>query len=124
MRQNDSMPVISPDVITTAATAAVSVPKTKKCNKCGRELPLTAYARHSKSSDGLQYACRECHSEYNKSRAAKPKSAKALGLGLKPKTDPNNPLSSFTARELLRELKHRGYEGEFRYTTKVNLSDL
>ena len=33
---------------------------TKHCSKCNRDLPLTAFAKRSASSDGLQSQCRQC----------------------------------------------------------------
>lgn len=43
---------------------------TKKCTKCGRELPVTEFNKNRNSKDGLQYICRSCFSEYNKARYA------------------------------------------------------
>lgn len=44
---------------------------TKKCSKCGRELPLTDFNKNRNSKDGLQEACRSCFSKYNRERYAK-----------------------------------------------------
>lgn len=35
-------------------------PKTKHCNKCGRDLPLDAFGKKTTSKDGLQSWCKEC----------------------------------------------------------------
>jgi hypothetical protein len=32
----------------------------KRCPRCGRELPVDAFARDRHAYDGLQSACREC----------------------------------------------------------------
>jgi hypothetical protein len=40
-------------------------PNSKKCTKCGRELPLAAFARDKNRRDGLQAHCRECVAEYS-----------------------------------------------------------
>jgi len=42
--------------------------ETKKCNKCGRELPLTEeyFSKRKDSSDGFRGECKPCRSEYNK----------------------------------------------------------
>lgn len=49
--------------------------KTKKCSKCGRELPLSEFSKHAGHADGLQYVCKECQREamkkYNSRRASK-----------------------------------------------------
>ena len=34
--------------------------ETKKCSKCGRELPLAAFGNYAHSSDGLYSSCKEC----------------------------------------------------------------
>ncbi|MFJ6659108.1 endonuclease VII domain-containing protein [Streptomyces sp. NPDC091377] len=39
-------------------------PSAKPCRKCGRELPLAAFARDRNRRDGLQVDCRECVAEY------------------------------------------------------------
>ena len=40
----------------------------KKCVKCGRILPTTAFYGKKDARDGLQSWCKECHSLYHKSR--------------------------------------------------------
>lgn len=44
--------------------------ESKKCSRCGRKLPLTAFNRNKRNADGLQERCRECCSEYNRQRYA------------------------------------------------------
>lgn len=39
---------------------------TKKCNKCGRELPLEAFASDAHSHDHLQCYCSECLQQRNR----------------------------------------------------------
>ena len=39
---------------------------TKVCSVCGRELPVSEFGRHSRTKDGYQPFCRQCHSEMNK----------------------------------------------------------
>lgn len=43
---------------------------TKKCSKCGLELPLSEFNKNKNAKDGLQEKCRKCFSEYNKARYA------------------------------------------------------
>lgn len=40
--------------------------ETKVCKKCGRELPVTEFNKHTSSKDGLQYHCKKCISEYQR----------------------------------------------------------
>lgn len=37
--------------------------KTKKCPKCGRELPVTEFYKRSDAPDGLQGWCKKCQCE-------------------------------------------------------------
>ena len=39
---------------------------TKVCSRCGRELPISNFGRHSRTKDGYQPCCRECQSQMNK----------------------------------------------------------
>lgn len=40
--------------------------KTKKCIKCGEELPISAFGKHTKTKDGLQSWCKKCIRVYAK----------------------------------------------------------
>lgn len=40
--------------------------KTKKCTKCGRELPLTEFYKHPKMTDGYINVCKDCCKNYSK----------------------------------------------------------
>lgn len=48
---------------------------TKRCSKCGKELPLSEFHKHSKAKDGLQSWCKHCtvvaNANYNASKRAK-----------------------------------------------------
>lgn len=70
---------------------------TKRCQCCGRELPVSKFKRNIKSKDGYAKICNDC---------------KATNDGRNPK------LLSFTPRELLDELKARGYHGTITYIQK------
>jgi len=37
--------------------------KTKKCARCGQELPVTEFYKKSNASDGLQAWCKKCQCE-------------------------------------------------------------
>lgn len=76
--------------------------ETKICAKCGKELPLTAFFKHGHTKDGYRNVCKACEngSEFY-----------------------NPELAKFTPRELIEELKARGYRGRLTYTQiqEINL---
>jgi len=104
----------------------------KTCVKCGKILPASAFRPNNKSKDGLQSYCKECQAEYDKERREAKKAlaeeakkelermaSNADTIKLKDGTvlrkvvkEEGNPLAKFTARELLAEIKRRGYKWE------------
>ena len=67
---------------------------TKVCVKCGRELPVSNFGRHSRTKDGYQPCCRECLSKQNSGHRkrkpfehneapAKPEEPEAVPEGMK-----------------------------------------
>ena len=70
--------------------------QTKTCPRCGRTLPIENFY---KRSNGQMYTyCKECQKMYNKERS----------MRITP-PDSENPLSAYTPRQLMQELKRRGY---------------
>lgn len=78
--------------------------ETKKCNKCGRVLTIDNFHKKKSSKDGLQDYCKECHKQSVRQSYNKNKEQKKLH-----KIYTNEELAKFTSRELLQELKSRGY---------------
>lgn len=79
--------------------------ETKKCPSCGNELPISQFYKNAATKDGLQSYCKAC---------------------LKAKRDKimhgsNNALRDFSPRELIAELRARGYEGELRIVQKITV---
>ena len=79
---------------------------TKKCVTCGRELPVSEFHKNAKNKDGLQSKCKSCVSEYNRAYN------RAEHLN---KVYLNPELAKFQPRELIAELRARGYSGELSY---------
>lgn len=97
--------------------------KTKVCTTCGIEFPITEFYPKRGSSDGYQHQCKECHKESCRRSYAKKKQA-TLGCYSPVKTY-NEELQKFTPRELLAELKARGYVWkEMTYTQYVDYNKI
>lgn len=97
--------------------------ETKVCRKCGRELPVENFSKNSKHKDGLQYHCRECAAKYSHDiwlkKKAKKKENERMEFEKKYKIYTNRELAKFTPRELMLELKARGYEGELLFIERI-----
>lgn len=102
-------------------------PKTKKCYKCGRVLSVDAFGKKTSSKDGLQDMCKECKNAYMRERnkrisdAAKGKEDK-VEKEIVLKNEQERPmlkvytdavLAKFTPRQLMQELKARGFKWEW-----------
>lgn len=64
--------------------------KTKKCGCCGKDLPLSCF---SKKGTGYRSICKDCE---------------------KREVGATDRFKDFTSRELIEELKARGYKGSLR----------
>lgn len=90
--------------------------ETKKCSRCGRILPIDQFSKKSGSKDGHQSWCKDCIHQYLKG-SSDPKSKKDEESEDKTyypsnavaPADETNVLEKFTPRQLLKELKRRGY---------------
>lgn len=100
---------------------------TKVCVKCGRELPVSSFNKHSHAKDGLQPYCRECskaatmktyyarkNGETKSSRAVfVPSSAKRVWY--------KEELAGISNKDLIEELKARGFRGKLEYIYTVDM---
>lgn len=90
----------------------------KKCKKCGRELPLEAFGNLSTSPDGKYDRCKECVNQQQKINRDQRK-AKEQGISTEtPMGGGIDALKVFTPRQLLKELKSRGYIWENMYVKR------
>lgn len=83
----------------------------KKCVQCGRELPDEMFWKNSSYSDGLMSRCKDCENERRKKAIRANKMSKGC----------NPELEKFTPRELIQELKARGYKGKLEYVQTIEL---
>ena len=80
--------------------------KAKKCIKCGKTLTLDYFRRTPLSPDGYAKMCKLC----------------ANSKRMQGKNEERNPaLLNFKARELIDELRARGYRGTLRITKDIQV---
>jgi hypothetical protein len=87
--------------------------ETKICRICGEEKPIAHFPVNSQYNDGYDTRCRSC-----KNNEAREGYHKRKG---KPKGGGNAELGKNTPRELIEELKARGYKGHLEYTKTIIL---
>lgn len=103
----------------TTPTATDNQPTaTKKCRHCGKVLPITEFYRKSKSKDGLQCVCKECHKAEVAECAAKRKAQTTLP---EQHIAPHPIFSKMQPREVIAEVRERinylrtiGWEGQLK----------
>jgi hypothetical protein len=97
--------------------------KTKVCSKCGRELPIESFGKNHTCKDGRCGTCKDCKKAYTQEWQRKNKEKKKaqkienerVEFEKKYKIYTNKELAKFTPRELILELKARGYVGTLLY---------
>lgn len=98
--------------------------QTKVCKKCGRELPLSEFGKHSKTADGYNSTCRSCIGESISRRLRS-------GSEDRPKPSPDavgkDPigglelLSALTDDDIAAELGSRGWHGQLSKTLLMTI---
>lgn len=90
--------------------------ETKICKCCGRELPIEDFSRNH---FGPTSVCKDCnHNNRSKARMNYVARKKANEPSIEQQVEQakNMRLEEFTPRELILELKRRGYTGKLTYT--------
>lgn len=90
---------------------------TKKCKVCGRELPIENFRKNHIARDGYVDTCTQCASMKKKRVAAD----KVLDSTTPQNANCNPSLAGFTPRELMEELKARGFKGKLSITRDIVL---
>lgn len=91
--------------------------KTKVCKKCGQELPLDQFYTSANCKDGHLNVCKKCKNSHNKLRNQIKKESQS-GIH---KVFVNPDLAKFTPRQLIEELRGRGYTGELKYVQVIKI---
>lgn len=104
---------------------------TKVCPKCGRELPTSEFHRNKHNKDGLQDKCKDCQRDWNREYQRRKREEHRLEkLNHEDKIETEKvvidakehtmakvysepELAKFTPRQLMQELKSRGYRWEY-----------
>lgn len=84
--------------------------ETKVCKVCGQELPLSEFRRLPFTTNCIA-TCKKCVSEKTERTKLFKKTANST----------NSELAKFTPRELIEELKSRGYKGKLYVTRAIEL---
>ncbi len=87
--------------------------ETKKCPHCGRELPLSEFYCSRITGKAYTY-CKSCSKEIKRKELIKKKERKEQDLA-------QHRLEGISARELILELRRRGYKGELVFQQKVKI---
>lgn len=83
--------------------------ETKVCKVCGQELPLSEFRKSPFTTNDIAI-CNKCISEKIKIKLFKETTGST-----------NSELAKFTPRELIEELKSRGYKGKLYITRTIEL---
>lgn len=92
--------------------------ETKICRKCGKELSIDNFYKDRSAEDGLRCYCKACIKAYNASKKTDTERRRGEGLT---KVFTNPDLAKFKPRELIEELKARGYKGTLTYEQVITL---
>lgn len=84
--------------------------ETKVCKVCGQKLPLSEFRKSPFTTNGIA-TCNKCVSD----------KIKKTKLFNRTSSNNNSELAKFSPRELIGELKSRGYKGKLYVTRTIEL---
>lgn len=82
--------------------------ETKKCCKCGEIKPVSEFYKNISTIDGYEVYCKECKKTICRESYRKK-------ISQQKNEEMKNELSKYTPRDLLAELKRRGYKWDKMY---------
>ena len=94
-------------------TIKQEIMETKVCKVCGQELPLSEFKKTAFAPDGIS-TCNKCCARKAQEKRENNKLENRVGGG-------NGELARFTPRELIEELRSRGYKGKLYVTREIEL---
>ena len=90
--------------------------ETKKCKMCGRVLPVSEFGKHWKSKDGYSNVCNACKGK----RKEKAMACATVTTVVKRSMEGGiKALKGIAAKDLIEELRFRGYKGKLIFTTHL-----
>ena len=99
--------------------------ETKVCTRCGKELSLDSFSPVQKDGTKLRAMCKDCVKEYQREYSLKRKvinKKTPTAMGDNYRKVYNNPdLATFTPKQLMDELRSRGYTGELKYVQVIKI---
>ena len=94
-------------------TIKQEIMETRFCKVCGQELPLSEFKKTAFAPNGIS-TCNKCCARKAQEKRENNKLENRVGGG-------NSELARFTPRELIEELRARGYKGKLYITREIVL---
>ena len=93
----------------------------KVCIKCGMEKPMSEFGLNRKMKDGHRNECKSSCTNYSKEYYRRKKKDKDALSNHLIKVYLNPELAKFQPKDLIAELRARGYSGELKYTQTIKI---
>lgn len=93
----------------------------KVCTKCGMEKPMSEFGLSPKMADGHKNECKSCVADYAREYYHRKKKGNDTSSNHLIKVYLNPELAKFQPKDLIAELRARGYSGELKYTQTIKI---